>query len=117
MRLQAVKDPVVDQNFREIESQFPIQSQNLVSPTIRGQVESAGGVDLGSGFTSERTAEGRYTIKLTTELTTVGVMVATVVGGTGWARIASGGKKEFKVETINPSTLGFLDQAFNFTIS
>lgn len=29
MRLQAVQDPVVDQNFRQIESQFPIQAETL----------------------------------------------------------------------------------------
>jgi hypothetical protein len=135
LNLQAVGDSATDQNLRQIGQRFPIQQRDiaegavgsaqieagavtddkLASPIIRGQVKSGGGVELGSGFTSEKTAEGRYTIKLTNELPTTGIMTMTLVAAAGTYRIATQGKKEFKVETTN-SAFAFADAAFNFTV-
>ena len=88
--------------------------EKLSSPVVRGQVKSTGGVELGSGFTSERTAEGRYTIKLNTELSSSAIIVATLFGGSGQIRVAATGKKELKVETVNITQTAFQDNAFNF---
>lgn len=111
----------IQANFDELFQLFPVQDSNLAngavaSGFIRGQVKgTTGAIIAGSGFTSKRAAEGNYVITLENELSTLGVLLAFVDGGIGWARGVSG-KKEFKVETINPTTLGFLDQNFNFII-
>lgn len=93
-----------------------VEDKRLAKPTIVGQISSAGAVVTGEGFTAEKTAEGKYTIKLTTELATTGVIVASLFEGSGQIRVAAQGKKEFKLECVNIAQSAFQNNAFTFMI-
>lgn len=83
---------------------------------LAGQISSTGTVVLGSGFTSEKTATGKYTIKITTELATTAVCVASHSGaGFSFVSATASTKKEVKLENFNGAG-ALADEAFNFTI-
>ena len=137
LKLQAVRDSATDQNFRQVALILPIRRQDiadeavgtdqlakeaitdekLASPVIRGQVSKAGAKLLGSGFTCEKTAAGKYTIKLTTELLTEGIMTATACEAATlrYVTVATSGKKEFTLEFRNQLT-NLEDTLFNFMV-
>jgi hypothetical protein len=130
-QLQPVKDSASDQNFRAVSKAFATlrrrlaafegtenflklatpANRHLVAGLITIESEKAV-IAVGTGFTAERTAKGKFTIKLTTELTETGVIVAKTNGG--GLSVASQGKKEFKVETFNPGETELQDRTFNF---
>lgn len=84
---------------------------------MAGQISAAGAVVLGAGFTSEKTATGKYTIKITTELATNAVLVGggINVGAFIFVTAAASTKKEVKVEVHNAAS-ALADEAFNFYI-
>lgn len=94
-----------------------ITDEKLASPIIRGRIAKLGTVVIGLGFTSEKTAAGKYTVKLTTELSTEGIMTVTVceAATSRYPTIAASGKKEFKIETRNQLN-ELEDTLFNFWV-
>lgn len=92
-----------------------VEDKRLESPIIRGQIKANGEKELGSGFTSEKTEAGKYTIKLTTELASTGIMVLTPKGSNVFPSMVSEGKKEFKVQFISGAAVP-TDTIFNFHV-
>lgn len=93
----------------------------LVKPAPRvimaGQVSALGVVVAGEGFTSEKTAVGKYTVKITTALASVAIPVLNFIGeGTfGWPTVVTPTTAQFKVETRNAAG-ALADQAFTFQL-
>ncbi len=59
LTLQAVKDQATDQNFRQI----ALTLSNIAAPrSVRGYINSAGGVLAGSGFTVSKPEALRYKV-------------------------------------------------------
>ena len=84
-----------------------------IAPSIVGVVTALGATTAGTGFTTEKTAEGKYTIKLTNSLGGAGAFLVVPASGTVVKTTVS--RSEFKVETKN--TAGELkDTAFDFHI-
>jgi hypothetical protein len=102
--MQAVKDPVVEQNFRRIAQQFPIGAANLAGgELIEGAVSKEGVILGGSGFTVAHPETGRYKIKLpkaaSAPLLPVAVLYASVATNQG-IEVTEVGSQEFLVTTF-----------------
>jgi len=86
---------------------------------IRGSVTKAGAVEIGTGFSVEKTATGIYKITLTTELATTGILLPapSAAGATAsvGAKVIEQGKKVFKVECLGVSGAA-IDSSFNFAV-
>lgn len=91
-----------------------VEDKRLESPVLRGVITSAGVTTRGSGFTSEKNSTGKYTIKFTTEMASIGVPMITSKGAP-LVRLPTEGKKEFVVEFFNTSVV-LEDSAFNFYV-
>jgi hypothetical protein len=80
-----------------------VTDAKLEKPIIIGSVKATGEIEVGAGvFTVEKTAAGRYTIKLVTELPAAAIMVACSNSPefTQWVGVLQNNqKKEFKVAT------------------
>ena len=116
----------IQTNFEQLAQLFPLGSKYLVNesvtneklarPEIAGQVSSAGAVVKGEGFTSERTATGKYTIKLSKELPSVGTLVGSSLAIAVVVPVNEG-KAEFKVESFAvEGGSPLVNAAFNFYI-
>jgi hypothetical protein len=82
----------------------------------RGKVKASGEVSEGSGFSSEKTATGKYKITLTRALATNGVIAVTPWGESPvYAISPSAGKSQFTV-WIYDSAGELADSAFGFEI-
>lgn len=123
-----VRDIATERNLRDIRKRggellnearliFPSLATTGARTLIVGQISAAGAVVLGSGFASEKTAAGKYTIKFSTELATLPVINGTFAGeGTfGFFTVAASTKKEAKVELRNAAA-ALADNAFNFYV-
>jgi hypothetical protein len=84
---------------------------------VAGVVGKLGEKVAGSGFSAEKTGTGKYTIKLTTELSTTGVCLVTCAQKeTGLFGVCNeSGKKEFKVLIFNTGN-SLEDGQFHFVI-
>jgi len=108
------------ENFASVTQLRETKTAVEAKRTVVGAVTGAGVIIAGSGFSASRSALGTYSITLTTELTTVGVMVATQIGGALPAVMIVGTpvKKVFVLESYKASstTLEKVDSAFTFNI-
>lgn len=100
-------------NAKELFPQLPEAAQRDL---IVGQVGATGTAVLGTGYASEKTGTGKYTIKLTSELATTAVCVASHAGtGFSFVSATASTKKEVKIENFNGVGVN-ADEAFNFYI-
>lgn len=97
-----------------------VSDEKLAKPVIVGAVAGLGTVLAGSGFAVKRTALGTYEITLTVELSTVGILVATQIGGALPAVMIVGTptKKIFGLEAYKASSAALekVDTAFTFHV-
>jgi len=98
--------------FQELVPQLPASAPRKL---IVGQFSAAGAKVLGEGFSSEKTATGKYTVKFTSALATVPV-VTLMHTGAGFSQnsVAAATKAEFKVESYNGVSFVAEDHALNF---
>lgn len=84
---------------------------------IRGRVNKAGEKVAGRGFICEKTATGKYTVTLTAEWPTEGILIPGVAEGETlrYLAVATSGKKAFTVQCRNQGTT-YEDTTFNFLI-
>lgn len=113
----AVADSATQQNLDALDGQTAGLNNRIVAleRTVAGAINEGGTIAAGSGFTAEKTATGKYTITLSEELPTTGVMVVSPRNG-GAAFAPTQGKQTFKVETMNPAETEHKDAAFTFVI-
>lgn len=134
-RFQPTGTPATDQNFRTVEGLFPVREiadgvvtadqikagavtdAKLAEPVLGGSVKANGEKESGEGFTSEKTATGKYTVKLTAELASTAIVVLTSLEGNLVRLEAAPGKKEFKVGSYLINTVPVAtDFAFTFMV-
>lgn len=100
-------------------SQIKVLAERIQALTpIRGSFTKTGVILSGSGFTVEKTATGRYTITLSKELATTGVMLVSTAESETFveASVNSSGKKVFKVITYTDKGGALNDAAVNFIV-
>lgn len=114
----------IQENLDFLSLQFPVNRANLASPdgpkpVIVGAVKATGEKEAGQGFTCSKTGTGAYKIELTKELPTVGILVATQIGGASPAVMITGSpaKKVFNLEAYKAAVaLETINTAFTFHI-
>lgn len=96
---------------------FPQLGVSAPRHLLFGRVGKSGEVLSGSGFSAIRTEAGKYTIKLTTELSSTGTMVpcANETATLRFPTVATVGKREFTIEFRNQLT-NYEDTEFSFFV-
>jgi hypothetical protein len=82
---------------------------------VSGQINAAGSVVLGSGFTCTRTATGKYTIKFNEALASAPIVTGNHCGDEGWTFFTcqESSAKEAKI-IIRDGAAALANEAFNF---
>ena len=118
-----VADDQTRHNFERLAQAFPLGPQHIAMRVVRGEVDAAGAVVRGTGFTSSRTAVGNYAVTFDDPFAAVPVVVG-IVGATAnpagavlVAKLNAGTPPSatgFVMNTQNSATGATVDAIFNF---